>query len=131
MTKEEENGTSIASHNCQNLPPSNLNIYRQVELAQADGRWEAAYDGQSKASVPEDLQSELNKNQTAQTFFNTLDRTNLKIYPSYLRETRQVIGSYTLFPVLTCGETRSHPRRAPKAWRSEFFVGNQANTFYR
>src|SRR5258707_15253289 len=23
MTKEEENGTSIASHNCQNLPPSN------------------------------------------------------------------------------------------------------------
>ena len=51
--------------------------------------------------------------------------------PSYLRETRQVIGSYTLFPVLTCGETRSHPRRAPRAWRSEFFVGNQANTFYR
>jgi uncharacterized protein YdeI (YjbR/CyaY-like superfamily) len=66
---------------------------RQVELAQADGRWEAAYDRQSKASVPEDLQSELNKNQTAQTFFNTLDRTNryailLRIQTAKKAETR-------------------------------------------
>src|SRR5690349_4561695 len=29
---------------------------RQVELAKADGRWEQAYDGQSKMVVPDDLQ---------------------------------------------------------------------------
>ncbi len=46
-----------------------------------------------KASVPEDLQSELNKNQKAQTFFNTLDRTNryailLRIHTAKKAETR-------------------------------------------
>jgi uncharacterized protein YdeI (YjbR/CyaY-like superfamily) len=66
---------------------------RQVELAQADGRWEAAYDRQSKARVPEDLQSELDKNQKAQTFFNTLNRTNryailLRIQTAKKAETR-------------------------------------------
>ena len=49
---------------------------RQVELAQADGRWEAAYERQSRASVPEDLQSELRKSQKAQAFFTILDRTH-------------------------------------------------------
>ncbi len=49
---------------------------RQVELAQADGRWEAAYDRQRTASIPEDLQNELEKNQKAQTVFNALNRTN-------------------------------------------------------
>lgn len=66
---------------------------RQVELAQADGRWEAAYEKQSKANVPEDLQSELTKNPKAQTFFNTLDRTNryailLRIQTAKKAETR-------------------------------------------
>src|SRR5579883_1872072 len=49
---------------------------KQVELAQADGRWEAAYERQRKASVPEDLQSELQKNQQAETAFNALNRTD-------------------------------------------------------
>lgn len=49
---------------------------RQVELARADGRWEAAYAGQRDITIPEDLQRELDKNQQAQDFFNTLDRTN-------------------------------------------------------
>lgn len=48
----------------------------QVEQARADGRWDAAYDGQSKASVPEDLQRELDKNPQASEFFMTLDSTN-------------------------------------------------------
>jgi uncharacterized protein YdeI (YjbR/CyaY-like superfamily) len=30
---------------------------REVEAARADGRWERAYDAQSTATVPEDLQA--------------------------------------------------------------------------
>jgi|SRR5437660_6446397 len=48
----------------------------QVERAKADGRWDAAYDGQSKITVPADLQSELDKNQRAKEFFATLDSRN-------------------------------------------------------
>lgn len=49
---------------------------RQVELAQADGRWDAAYDGQSTVAVPADLQRALDDNPDAMAFFNTLDRVN-------------------------------------------------------
>ncbi|MBO0783982.1 MAG: YdeI/OmpD-associated family protein [Ktedonobacteraceae bacterium] len=49
---------------------------RQVELAKADGRWDQAYASQGKATIPEDLQSELDKNPQAQAFFNTLDSRN-------------------------------------------------------
>src|SRR5579884_1982696 len=49
---------------------------RQVELAQADGRWERAYDSQSSISVPEDFQRELDKNEQAKAFFATLDSAN-------------------------------------------------------
>ncbi len=48
----------------------------EVERAKADGRWEAAYDGQSKASVPEDLQRELDANPDAAAFFATLESYN-------------------------------------------------------
>ncbi len=49
---------------------------RQVELAKADGRWDLAYASQSKITVPEDFQSELDKNQEAQEFFKTLNSVN-------------------------------------------------------
>jgi uncharacterized protein YdeI (YjbR/CyaY-like superfamily) len=49
---------------------------RQVELAKADGRWQAAYAGQSKASVPDDLQEALDKNPQARDFFLTLNSVN-------------------------------------------------------
>jgi uncharacterized protein YdeI (YjbR/CyaY-like superfamily) len=49
---------------------------REVELAQADGRWDVAYESQSKITVPEDLQRELDNNPQARDFFATLDRTN-------------------------------------------------------
>jgi uncharacterized protein YdeI (YjbR/CyaY-like superfamily) len=49
---------------------------RQVELAKADGRWEAAYPGQSKATVPDDLQKALDKNPQACDFFLTLNSVN-------------------------------------------------------
>jgi len=49
---------------------------RQVELAKADGRWEAAYDSQSKMTVPDDFQQELDNNEKAKEFFNTLNSVN-------------------------------------------------------
>ncbi len=49
---------------------------REVERAKADGRWEAAYDAQSTATVPDDLQRELEKNEVAREFFATLNSTN-------------------------------------------------------
>lgn len=49
---------------------------RQVELAKADGRWESAYESQGKITVPEDFQSELDKNQQAKEFFSTLNSVN-------------------------------------------------------
>ena len=48
----------------------------QVDQAQADGRWEAAYAGQRVAAVPEDLRQELEKNAAAGKFFATLDSAN-------------------------------------------------------
>jgi uncharacterized protein YdeI (YjbR/CyaY-like superfamily) len=49
---------------------------RQVELAKSDGRWESAYESQSKILVPDDFQRELDKNQQAKDFFNTLNSVN-------------------------------------------------------
>jgi uncharacterized protein YdeI (YjbR/CyaY-like superfamily) len=48
----------------------------EVEAAQADGRWEAAYEGQRTAKVPDDLRRELEANPAAAEFFAALDSTN-------------------------------------------------------
>jgi len=49
---------------------------RQVDQAKADGRWESAYDSQSRIAVPDDLQKELDRNQKAKKFFATLNSVN-------------------------------------------------------
>ena len=49
---------------------------REVELAQSDGRWEAAYAGQRAIAVPDDLQRELARNEAAREFFATLSGVN-------------------------------------------------------
>jgi uncharacterized protein YdeI (YjbR/CyaY-like superfamily) len=48
----------------------------EVEAAKADGRWDAAYAGQRTAEVPDDLQRELDRNETAREFFAKLDSAN-------------------------------------------------------
>jgi uncharacterized protein YdeI (YjbR/CyaY-like superfamily) len=48
----------------------------QVERARADGRWDAAYEGQRTATVPDDLQQALEENPGAKAFFATLDSRN-------------------------------------------------------
>jgi uncharacterized protein YdeI (YjbR/CyaY-like superfamily) len=47
-----------------------------VEAAKADGRWDAAYDSPSNATVPDDLQAELDRNAKAAAFFATLSSAN-------------------------------------------------------
>jgi uncharacterized protein YdeI (YjbR/CyaY-like superfamily) len=49
---------------------------QEVEQAKADGRWDAAYDAPSTATVPEGLRRELEKNDRAQECFATLDSRN-------------------------------------------------------
>lgn len=44
----------------------------QVDTARADGRWEAAYEPQGRATVPPDLQEALDANPAAKRFFATL-----------------------------------------------------------
>lgn len=55
------------------MQPSGL---REVQRAKEDGRWDAAYDAQSRAVVPDDLQQALDNNAAARAFFATLDRLN-------------------------------------------------------
>jgi len=49
---------------------------RQVERAKFDGRWDKAYDSQSKITIPDDFQRELDNNPKAREFFNTLNSVN-------------------------------------------------------
>ncbi len=48
----------------------------EVRRAEAEGRWERAYDGQRTAAVPADLQAALDANPGAREFFETLNRSN-------------------------------------------------------
>lgn len=48
----------------------------EVERAMADGRWDAAYEGQRTITVPEDLQAALQADVEAAAFFATLDSRN-------------------------------------------------------
>ncbi len=49
---------------------------REIERARADGRWAAAYEPQSTATVPEDLERALAGNDGARAFFATLSGAN-------------------------------------------------------
>lgn len=67
---------------------------KEIEVAQRDGRWEAAYASSSQAVIPEDFLAELDKNPQAKQFFEQLNQTNR--YAIYFRiqtakkpETRQ------------------------------------------
>jgi uncharacterized protein YdeI (YjbR/CyaY-like superfamily) len=48
----------------------------EVERARADGRWDAAYEGQKSITVPEDLQRELDARPDAKAFFAELSSQN-------------------------------------------------------
>jgi uncharacterized protein YdeI (YjbR/CyaY-like superfamily) len=47
-----------------------------IENAKKNGRWDAAYDSPSAATVPSDFQAALDANLQAKAFFETIDRAN-------------------------------------------------------
>jgi len=49
---------------------------REMEAAQRDGRWEAAYPSPRNITVPPDLEAALEKNARARRAFEQLDRQN-------------------------------------------------------
>jgi uncharacterized protein YdeI (YjbR/CyaY-like superfamily) len=89
-----------------------------IESAKADGRWAAAYESQSRASVPPDLQRALASNAAAQSFFETLDSHNryailYRVHEARSPETRaKRIAAYV--QMLAQGETL-HPRKKKRA----------------
>ena len=50
--------------------------FREMERAQADGRWAAAYDSSTTMEVPEDFRQALQAHPLAKIFFETLSRSN-------------------------------------------------------
>jgi uncharacterized protein YdeI (YjbR/CyaY-like superfamily) len=86
---------------------------REVELARADGRWDAAYEGQRAITVPPDLAEALAANPAAQAFFATLNSANryavlFRIHDAKRPETRaRRIATYVA--MLADGKTL-HPQ---------------------
>jgi uncharacterized protein YdeI (YjbR/CyaY-like superfamily) len=84
----------------------------EVERAERDGRWEAAYDSPSTATVPPDLSAALDADPAAHAFFATLDSRNryailYRVQAARRPETRaRLIGKYVA--MLHNGE-RLHP----------------------
>ncbi|MEO8688758.1 MAG: YdeI/OmpD-associated family protein [Solirubrobacteraceae bacterium] len=90
----------------------------EVERAKADGRWEAAYDAPSTATVPEDLRAALDADPRASAFFGTLDANNRY---AILHRTQEAKKPETrarriekFVAMLSRGETIHPPRRAAR-----------------
>jgi len=49
--------------------------YAEISLAQADGRWDAAYESQKSATIPPDLADALEQHEQAKQAFSQLDKT--------------------------------------------------------
>lgn len=84
----------------------------EVERAKADGRWQAAYDGQRRMTVPDDLQRELDARPEAQAFFAQLSSQNryailYRLHDAKRPETR-ARRLATFVAMLEAGET-IHP----------------------
>jgi uncharacterized protein YdeI (YjbR/CyaY-like superfamily) len=87
---------------------------KEIERAQKDGRWAAAYAPQSTADVPDDLRAALTKNAKARRFFETLDRANrysilYRIHHAKKPETRAA-HVRKFVAMLAAGET-IHPQK--------------------
>jgi uncharacterized protein YdeI (YjbR/CyaY-like superfamily) len=50
---------------------------KEINAAKNDGRWKAAYESFSAATIPDDLLKALARNKAARVFFKTLNKTNL------------------------------------------------------
>lgn len=81
----------------------------EIDAAQKDGRWSAAYDSPSNSAIPEDFLAALYKNKKATAFFESLNRANLyaityRLQTAKKPETRQK-RMKTILAMLTRGES--------------------------
>jgi uncharacterized protein YdeI (YjbR/CyaY-like superfamily) len=94
---------------------------REIEQAKLDGRWEAAYAPQSKATVPKTLQSALDRNPAAKRRFDRLDSRNRyailhRVQDAKKPETRaQRIEKY--LTMLGPGRPSTQRSRLPSPWK--------------
>jgi uncharacterized protein YdeI (YjbR/CyaY-like superfamily) len=51
--------------------------HREIRAAKADGRWSAAYDSPSTATIPSEFLRQLARNKKATAMYGTLNRANL------------------------------------------------------
>jgi uncharacterized protein YdeI (YjbR/CyaY-like superfamily) len=91
---------------------------REVERARADGRWDAAYDAPSTATVPEDLQAALDADAAAAEFFAGLDSLNRYAILHRLQDAKKpetrARRLEKFVAMLARGETIHPPRRAAR-----------------
>jgi len=90
---------------------------KEVERAQKDGRWGAAYAPQSTAEVPDDLKAALARNKKVSKFFEALDRVNryailYRVHNAKKPETRAA-RIEQFIAMLAAGET-IHPQKPKK-----------------
>jgi uncharacterized protein YdeI (YjbR/CyaY-like superfamily) len=96
----------------------------EIERAKADGRWDAAYEGQRRMAVPDDLQRELDARPRAKAFFAELSSQNryailYRLNDAKKPETR-ARRLATFVAMLETGETihpqstGAHPKRAAR-----------------
>jgi uncharacterized protein YdeI (YjbR/CyaY-like superfamily) len=92
----------------------------EVDQAKADGRWAAAYAGQSKAAPDADLTAALDAEPAARTLFDALDSANrfAILYRVQQAKTpeKRAAKIAEMVRMLSRGET-IHPRRSKRAPR--------------
>jgi uncharacterized protein YdeI (YjbR/CyaY-like superfamily) len=90
----------------------------QVDQAKADGRWAAAYPGQSKAAPDADLDAALNAEPAARELFDALDSANrfAILYRVQQAKTpeKRAAKIAEMVSMLSRGDT-IHPRRAKRS----------------
>jgi uncharacterized protein YdeI (YjbR/CyaY-like superfamily) len=90
----------------------------EVERAKADGRWDAAYDAPSTATVPDDLRAALDADPAASALFETLDANNRYAILHRLQDAKKpetrVRRIEKFVAMLSRGETIHPPRRAAR-----------------
>ena len=89
----------------------------EVEAAKSDGRWEAAYDGQTLMEVPDDLTKLFRQNPNAKRFFDQLNRADrysflYRIQTARRPQTRQKHLNKTI-EMLNNGEVYHRTKSAP------------------
>jgi uncharacterized protein YdeI (YjbR/CyaY-like superfamily) len=83
----------------------------EVRAAQADGRWDAAYESQKRATVPPDVVAALEDNKKAKDFFDSLDRTSqYRVYLPVLQATSPKARAARLEKMIAMLEEGQKPR---------------------